>query len=162
MVVIPKRDRILAMEGITAPGRVGHKPADEHTTVDDSGLELPSRVNHSQEDSLLTASESDIVLLEQNGSSVEVQHTSRKIYVSHALSTWNSRLFEFGSVLFLSTIYPQTLLPASLYALVRAASAIVFGSSIGRIIDRRDRLFVLRISIGRSYTCCSLEELRTW
>ena len=48
-----------------------------------------------------------------------------KLYVSHFLSAWNSRGFEFGAILFLATIYPGTLLPMSVYALVRAASAII-------------------------------------
>ena len=45
-----------------------------------------------------------------------IQH---RLYTSHALSTWNSRLFEFGAFLFLAKIYPLTLLPASVYALAR-------------------------------------------
>ena len=72
---------------------------------------------------------------------------ARRLYVSHFLSTWNSRLFEFGSVLFLAAIYPGTLMPVSIYALVRAAAAIVFSPAIGRIIDRADRLRVVRASI---------------
>lgn len=82
--------------------------------------------------------------------SVDNGSTNRRIYISHALSTWNLRLFEFAAVLFLSTIYPQTLLPASVYALVRAGSAIIFARVIGRTIDSKDRLSVLRIAIGRS------------
>ncbi|KAJ3979583.1 hypothetical protein F5890DRAFT_908922 [Lentinula detonsa] len=38
------------------------------------------------------------------------------LYISHFLSTWNSRVFEFGAVLYLATIYPGTLLPMSIYA----------------------------------------------
>ncbi|KAJ3728187.1 hypothetical protein DFJ43DRAFT_1085170 [Lentinula guzmanii] len=46
-------------------------------------------------------------------------HTSSvkiPLYISHFLSTWNSRVFEFGAVLYLATIYPGTLLPMSIYA----------------------------------------------
>nr|POF21045.1 solute carrier family 40 member 2 [Quercus suber] len=46
--------------------------------------------------------------------------TCNLLYISHSLSTWNSRAFEFGAFLFLSALYPQTLLPASVYALTRA------------------------------------------
>lgn len=60
---------------------------------------------------------------------------------------WNSRGFEFGAVLFLSTIYPGTLLPMSVYALVRALAAIIFSSKIGMCIDSGHRLSVVRISI---------------
>lgn len=71
----------------------------------------------------------------------------RRLYVSHFLSTWNSRTFEFGAVLFLARIFPGTLLPPSVYALVRAASAICFAPLVGRCVDRGDRLKVVRLSI---------------
>lgn len=71
----------------------------------------------------------------------------RRLYVSHFLSTWNSRVFEFGAVLFLARIFPGTLLPSSVYALVRAASAICFAPLIGRYVDQGDRLKVVRLSI---------------
>lgn len=71
----------------------------------------------------------------------------RLLYTSHFLSTWNSRAFEFGAFLFLASIYPQTLLPASVYALARAGSAAVLSPWIGSYIDRVDRLRVVRISI---------------
>ncbi|SPO00604.1 related to iron transporter [Cephalotrichum gorgonifer] len=70
-----------------------------------------------------------------------------RLYISHFLSTWNSRLFEFAAVLFLAAIYPNTLLPMSVYALVRSGSAIVFAQSIGSWIDRGERLTVVRTSI---------------
>ena len=71
----------------------------------------------------------------------------RRLYTSHFLSTWNSRVFEFGAVLFLARIFPGTLLPSSVYALVRAASAIFFAPLIGRCVDRLDRLRTVRLSI---------------
>ncbi|KAJ3784441.1 iron-regulated transporter [Lentinula aff. detonsa] len=77
-------------------------------------------------------------------------HTSSvkvSLYISHFLSTWNSRVFEFGAVLYLATIYPGTLLPMSIYALTRAASAIIFSPVIGRYIDTANRLHVVRLSI---------------
>jgi iron-regulated transporter 1 len=70
-----------------------------------------------------------------------------RLYVSHALSAWNSRLFEFGSTLFLTSIYPDTLMPVSIYALVRAASAILLSPAVGVWIDREDRLVVAKVSI---------------
>jgi iron-regulated transporter 1 len=76
-------------------------------------------------------------------------HVRTKLYVSHFLSTWNSRLFEFAAVLFVSTIFPGTLFPASIYALTRSASVIVFSTAIGRFIDRSDRMPLIRLSIGK-------------
>jgi len=70
-----------------------------------------------------------------------------QLYTSHFLSTWNSRLFEFAAILFLASIFPGTLLPMSVYALVRSAAAVVFAQSIGSWIDRGNALSVVRVSI---------------
>ncbi|KAA8913452.1 hypothetical protein TRICI_003212 [Trichomonascus ciferrii] len=70
-----------------------------------------------------------------------------RLYVSHFLSTWNFRGFEFGAVLFLASIFPGTLLPMSIYALVRAGTSIAFASQIGQYIDHGNRLKVVRASI---------------
>ena len=69
------------------------------------------------------------------------------LYISHFLSTWNSRAFEFGAFLFLATIYPQTLLPASIYALARAGSAATLSPWIGGYLDHTERLSAVRVSI---------------
>lgn len=73
---------------------------------------------------------------------------AHRLYISHFLSTWNSRVFEFGAVLFLASIYPGTLLPMSIYALSRGLSAIIFGPAVGQYIDASNRLHVVRLSIG--------------
>ncbi|EAW17500.1 putative iron-regulated transporter [Aspergillus fischeri NRRL 181] len=70
-----------------------------------------------------------------------------RLYVSHFLSTWNSRMFEFGAVLFLASIFQGTLLYASIYALVRSASAVVLSSWLGSKMDRSNRLVATRHSI---------------
>lgn len=79
------------------------------------------------------------------------------LYLSHAMSTWNARAFEFGAVLFLAHIYPSTLLCLSVYALVRAGSAVVFGAPIGWVVDGFDRLGVVRGSIGACPVTVPLE-----
>lgn len=71
-----------------------------------------------------------------------------RLYVSHFLSTWNSRMFEFGAVLYLANIFPNTLLPMSVYALARGVAAILFAPAVGYYIDTGDRLSVVRFSIG--------------
>ncbi len=86
---------------------------------------------------------------ERQSLSDDVPTSNGPLYVSHFLSTWNVRGFEFGAVLFLATIFPGTLLPMSVYALIRSASAIVFSPMVGRYIDRGNRLQVVRTSIGK-------------
>ena len=80
----------------------------------------------------------------------------RRLYTSHLLSAWNSRAFEFGAFLFLANIYPQTLLPASVYALARAGSAAFLSPWIGGYIDRTERLSAVRLSIICQRTAVAL------
>lgn len=70
-----------------------------------------------------------------------------RLYVSHFLSTWNSRLFEFGAALFLTFIFPGTLLPVSIYSLVRNAGYILFAQPVGNWINKGNRLNLIRTSI---------------
>lgn len=70
-----------------------------------------------------------------------------RLYVSHFLSTWNSRVFEFGAALFLASIFPGTLLPVSIYSLVRNAGYILFAQPVGNWIESGNRLSVIRASI---------------
>ncbi|KAL3470141.1 Ferroporti-1 [Aspergillus californicus] len=70
-----------------------------------------------------------------------------RLYTSHFLSTWNSRMFEFGTVVFLASIYPGTLLYASVYALARSLFAVALSSWLGSAVDRLDRLSAIRHSI---------------
>jgi hypothetical protein len=84
---------------------------------------------------------------ERRDSQVPARVTSR-LYISHFLSTWNSRVFEFGAALYLASIFPGTLLPMSVYALARGAAAILFSPAIGQYIDKGNRLQVVRLSIG--------------
>jgi len=85
-----------------------------------------------------------------------------KLYTSHFLSTWNNRWFEFGSVLFLAAIFPDTLQPLSIYALVRSGAAIVFAPLVGRAIDRGSRLPVVRFSIIAGRLSVVLSCLGFW
>ncbi|MDI1486552.1 MAG: hypothetical protein OHK93_005783 [Ramalina farinacea] len=88
----------------------------------------------------------------QADESVAMATVARRLYVSHFLSTWNSRVFEFGAVLYLATIFPGTLLPMSIYAFARGLAAILFAPAVGQYIDKGDRLQVVRLSIGLA--CC--------
>ena len=75
------------------------------------------------------------------------KNVTLRLYLSHFLSTWNSRVFEFGAPLFIANLYPNTLLPGSLYALVRGFSALLYSPRVGRYVDSGDRLRVVRVSI---------------
>jgi iron-regulated transporter 1 len=81
------------------------------------------------------------------GTSSHSQSLLWRLYVSHTLSTWNARTFEFGAVIFLAAIFPGTLFFASCYALFRAAAAAVLGSWVGDQVDCKNRLVLVRQSI---------------
>lgn len=88
---------------------------------------------------------------------------ARRLYLSHFLSTWSSRMFEFGAVLFLVSVFPETLLYTSVYALVRSLAVALLSSWLGSRIDRLNRLTTLRQSIGMSilyinmYSCSYMQ-----
>lgn len=74
-------------------------------------------------------------------------HTVHWLFISHTLSTFNSRTFEFGAVLYLASIFPGTLLPVSVYVIFRNCCAIISAAAVGRWIDGGERLKVVRTSI---------------
>lgn len=82
-----------------------------------------------------------------------------RLYVSHFLSTWSSRMFEFGAVLFLASIFSGTLLYASVYALVRSLAVAVLSSWLGARVDRLNRLTALRQSIGMATFLPNLPQI---
>lgn len=105
----------------------------------------------------------------QGDDPVDIQGPAKdqwKLYISHFLSTWNSRVFEFGAVLFLAVGFPQTLIPASIYALFRSASVILFSSWLGHLVDHSNRLQLIKITIvgqrASVATSCVLLYLMTF
>ncbi|KLP19600.1 ferroportin 1 [Fusarium fujikuroi] len=105
---------------------------------------------HSQYQSLSQISsnnESDTSNISNTDPEWTLSQSARRLYISHTLSTWNSRVFEFGSVLYLASIFPGTLMPLAIYSIVRGASAITLSSWVGSYIDREDRLKTVRLSI---------------
>ncbi|KAJ5496647.1 hypothetical protein N7463_008634 [Penicillium fimorum] len=95
----------------------------------------------------LLASANDTSRPHNNTPAPEAHSVLKRLYISHTLSAWNSRMFEFGAVLFLASIFPGTLLYASIYALVRAFSTVALSSWLGAQVDRSDRLVAVRYSI---------------
>lgn len=68
------------------------------------------------------------------------------LFISSFLSIWNNRGFEFGASFFLTTIYPRTLLPVSIYALIRSLAA-VLTPFMGRFVDTSNPLRLIQVSI---------------
>lgn len=110
---------------------------------DDDGEDGHRLLSHTDEDATAVEAPPDA-----NNSETNTGGNHHRLYVSHTLSTWNSRVFEFGAYLFLAAIFPGTLLPASVYALARAASAALLSPWLGSYMDRNDRLVAVRVSIS--------------
>jgi len=78
-------------------------------------------------------------------------------FLSPSIALWRvihclpSKLLTYATLayLFLARLYPHTLLPASVYALVRAGSAALFSPWLGPYVDTAERLKVVRLSIGK-------------
>ncbi|KAL2038557.1 hypothetical protein N7G274_008604 [Stereocaulon virgatum] len=105
----------------------------------------PPYTRHSTEDILRTRAQLDINAEQE---SLRKEKTIKwRLYISHSLSTWNSRVFEFACLLFIGHLWEDTLLPVSIYALVRSASAICLAPMVGWYVDRGDRLRTVRLSI---------------
>jgi hypothetical protein len=78
-------------------------------------------------------------------------------------STWGDRSINFGVYLILATIFPSTLLPASIYGFCVTGAGILFSSAAGTAVDKYHRLTVLRsstlvqkLSAGIVYGLCLL------
>lgn len=101
-----------------------------------AGHHLLHQLDHGNEEVNVLAGETDVP-----------NSIAFRLYTSHFLSTWNSRLFEFGAALFLTSIFPGTLLPVSVYSLVRNAGYIIFAQPLGAWINKGNRLNIIRTSI---------------
>jgi iron-regulated transporter 1 len=74
-------------------------------------------------------------------------NTHRKLYVSHLLTSWVDRSFEFASYLLISTVYTDSLLQASIYGLATAIVALLFSNRIGNWINILSRLNTYRVTL---------------
>ncbi|TGO79228.1 hypothetical protein BELL_0039g00020 [Botrytis elliptica] len=80
------------------------------------------------------------------------------LYLSHFLSTWNGRSYEFAAIIFTANAWPDTLVAASIRGIVRTLASICFSSSVGRWVDKSpDRLKTLltTITVNRIVVICA-------
>jgi solute carrier family 40 (iron-regulated transporter), member 1 len=71
----------------------------------------------------------------------------------HHVSAWGERSSNFAFYLFLVTIFPSTLVPASVYGFCTTASGILFSGTVGSLIDKHNRLRIVRsATIGQKFS----------
>ncbi|KAI9928175.1 hypothetical protein MW887_002208 [Aspergillus wentii] len=97
---------------------------------------------------LLSSSDALDVEAESSIERPESKRVLARLYISHFLSTWNSRMFEFGAVLFLAFIFQETLLYASLYALVLLACVEKLAATANTVAIERDWAVVISDSLN--------------
>ncbi|KAG0002918.1 hypothetical protein BGZ79_002072 [Entomortierella chlamydospora] len=73
-------------------------------------------------------------------------NNSRKLYLSHLLTSWVDRSFEFASYLMISNVY-TSLLQSSIYGLTITLVALLFSNRIGNWINILSRLNTYRITL---------------
>ncbi|KAI0880378.1 uncharacterized protein GGS22DRAFT_175119 [Annulohypoxylon maeteangense] len=74
-----------------------------------------------------------------DGSGVSIIDLTRSqalnLYVSHAFSTWNARGYEFATILFTASAYPDTLVAAALRMIIVYFAMILLSGSVGRWVQ---------------------------
>ncbi|KAK3333419.1 Ferroporti-1 [Cercophora scortea] len=71
-----------------------------------------------------------------------------RLYVSHFLSTWNMRSYEFTVILLFVKAYPNTLLPTSIRGILTNGATLLLSPAIGRWVDRNaSRFHTIKITI---------------
>ena len=88
-----------------------------------------------------------------DGSSVSSPASSpyshrHSLYVSYFFAAFGDRMWEFASLVFLMSLFPSSLLAASLLGLLETGAAIVCSPAVGRYIDRSSRLQAVLWSIA--------------
>ncbi|KAF9124733.1 hypothetical protein BGW39_007938 [Mortierella sp. 14UC] len=70
-----------------------------------------------------------------------------KLYLSHMLTSWVDRSFEFASYLLISRVYTASLLQSSIYGLTTTLSALLLSNQIGNWINILSRLNTYRFTL---------------
>ena len=137
--------------------------SNETTTADDEAVPfLPNRDDSPPPYTTSTNGGTPSSQIDIDDGTERDKQLTRRLYTSHLLSTWNSRTFEFASLLFIARIWKDTLLPVSVFAIFRALSAIVFAGRIGQSVDQYNRLTVVRTSIGMLLFTCRVKESKKY
>lgn len=80
-----------------------------------------------------------------------------RLYISHFLSTWNARQFEFAVTLLLLDVFPNTLRWTGIFGFCTTIAAIIASSSIGNLANSTGRLRMMQFTIllQRFAVCCA-------
>merc|ERR1719167_1535605 len=90
---------------------------------------------------------------ERNGNGEEASEEEEmgvpwSLYAAHTLSTWGDNMWWFAGGCYMLELLPSSLRLTAIYGLVIAASVIVFGASVGRLVDTMGRISAARLSLA--------------
>ncbi|KAJ3085732.1 hypothetical protein HK102_013881 [Quaeritorhiza haematococci] len=92
----------------------------------------------------------------------KVQATKWKLVTSYAFTTWNLRMNEWAIAIFLTYIFPSSLLEVSLYGFLVLLIALLAGSTVGHVLDRTSRLLAIRICLAVQKLCIGTSAIVLW
>ena len=108
---------------------------------------------------------SEVALLAGADPSSDVYSHRFAVYYSYFFAAFGDRMWEFASVVSIMTLFPSTLLYASLFGLFELSAGIIAGPYIGRAIDSptTSRLTCVRVSIvGQNASIAGAAVLLWW
>ena len=105
--------------------------------MDTALLSAEQPLEDDAEGAALRAVRSDAAASVATDSAYSQRHS---LYVSYFFAAFGDRMWEFASLVFLMSLFPTSLLAASLLGLLETAAAIVCSPALGRYIDRASRL----------------------
>jgi iron-regulated transporter 1 len=70
-----------------------------------------------------------------------------RLYISHFLTSWTDRVFEFSCFLLIADIFKTSLLLASIYGFATTITAILLSNYVGRLNDVTPRLHFVRMTM---------------
>nr|XP_039252339.1 solute carrier family 40 member 1-like [Styela clava] len=76
-----------------------------------------------------------------------MMNKSKLIYVSHFLSAWGDRMWNFAVAIFLMDLASESLLLPAVFGLTLSGSVLMFGPLVGEWIDRSPRLRAAQTSL---------------
>ncbi|KAJ3334623.1 hypothetical protein HDU91_002635, partial [Kappamyces sp. JEL0680] len=88
--------------------------------------------------------------------------TQRLLVGSYFLTTWNVRSDEWATALFLSELFPHSLLPVSLYSLIASTVNILGSTFVGQAIDKCNRRIFLQTALFIQKLCIVASALALW
>ena len=84
---------------------------------------------------------------------------ARVLYLSHFLSAWSDRMWQFAVPMLFMEVFVDTLLPAALFGLVLYTGCIVMMPVAGRWVDTGDRFKVFSRALLGENLCVILSSL---